>query len=214
MPDIEQSSETHPEEMTLGRRAKVVLSQNGEPMTYRDLITALWSTFPEYRDHSFSRHPREAEARREVRTRLGGLVRNNPDIFTATKADGIVLVGLAATSEDVADDAEEDEDDAEPGTPSVYWYTFPAYQRADGPYPIKIGWGKRPTDRIIRQSKTAMPEHPIVLGTREHVQAFDLERALHAVLVLRGRRIRTAPGAEWFSTTPAEVAELIGVLLG
>lgn len=196
------------EDLTLRDRAIAVLEKSGAPMTYRDLTTAIWDTYPDYRDHSFTRHATEAQARREVRVRLGGLVRNQPDLFTVTKSDGIVLVGLAASPLDVAEDEQDDEGGA---SPSIYWYSFPAYARTDGAFPIKVGRGGNPTERIARQV-TSMPEHPVVLGTFEHPQAHVLERALHAVLTLRGKQI-DAPGREWFSSTPSEISGLIKLLL-
>ena len=59
-----------------------------------------------------------------------------------------------------------------------------------------------------------MPEQPDILGTFEHGDVHNLERALHAVLTLRGKRKRDAPGAEWFVTTPEEIKELIQAVLG
>jgi hypothetical protein len=198
---------------TLREMVVTLLNKRGEPMTYRDLTNALWAHFPAYRDHTFTRNPKDKDARREVRTRLGGLVRNNPDLFTATKTtDNAVLVGLAATPQDVANEAEaEEEDDSEIAISSVYWYTFPAYQRIDAAHPIKIGHGKTPLDRI-NQQVTAMPEYPVILGTFEHENARILERALHAILSLRGKRI-SSPGAEWFQTTADEVRALINFVL-
>ncbi|WP_431273461.1 GIY-YIG nuclease family protein [Variovorax ureilyticus] len=156
----------------------------------------------------------EAKARREYRIRLGLLVKQSPSMFTATMSDGIVLVGLAATETETA--VEEDEEEIAESTgvqPAVYWYTFPAYKRPDGPFPIKIGRGNSPEIRIAQQV-TSMPEQPEVLGTYEHADVNNLERALHAVLTLRGKRKHDAPGTEWFMTTPQEVSQLIKVVLG
>jgi hypothetical protein len=90
--------------------------------------------------------------------------------------------------------------------------TFPAYKRADGPFPIKIGRGNSPEARIAQQV-TSMPEQPEVLGTYAHKDVASLERALHAVLTLRERRKRDAPGMEWFNTTPQEIGRLIKLVL-
>ena len=59
-----------------------------------------------------------------------------------------------------------------------------------------------------------MPEPLKILGTHEHSDEISLERALHAVLALRGKRKNDAPGPEWFVTTPAEIEALIGMVLG
>ncbi len=58
-----------------------------------------------------------------------------------------------------------------------------------------------------------MPEQPDILGKYEHHDTANLERALHCVLTLRGKRKSDAPGAEWFMTTPVEVSALIQVIL-
>jgi hypothetical protein len=61
---------------------------------------------------------------------------------------------------------------------------------------------------------TAMPEQPTILGTFEHNDPISLERALHSVLILRGKRKTDAPGTEWFITTPDEISALIQLVLG
>lgn len=191
-----------------------VLTQRGEQMSYRDLTDTLWAVYPEYRGHMVTLYESEKKARPEQRIRLGILVKENSGVFTATKSEGIVLVGLAATDADTVEDVdEEDAGDEKLATPAVYWYTFPAYKRQLVPYPIKIGRGKDPETRIGQQV-TAMPERPDILGTFEHKDVHSLERALHAVLTLRGKRKNDAPGAEWFVTTPEEIQELIQAVLG
>lgn len=183
-------------------------------MSYRDLTDAIWATYPSFRQHMLDLYQDEKRARTEQRIRMGMLVRDNHGVFTATKSEGIVLVGLAATEADVVEDvdegAAEDENTAEP---SVYWYTFPAYRKANGPYPIKVGRGSNPLARITQQV-TAIPEIPEILGTFPHPDNVNLERALHAILTLRGKRKKDAPGAEWFVTTPAELTQLIELVLG
>ena len=183
-------------------------------MSYRDLTDATWEAYPEFHRHMLGLYENEGKARSEQRIRMGMLVRDNPGVFTATRSEGIVLVGLAATEADVVEDVDEDIAISESAAaPSVYWYTFPAYRSASGPYPIKVGRGNNPMARIGQQV-TAMPEPPDILGTFEHADPSNLERALHAILTLRGKRKKDAPGAEWFVTTPEEVAGLINVILG
>jgi hypothetical protein len=59
-----------------------------------------------------------------------------------------------------------------------------------------------------------MPEQPVILGVYEHNDPVSLERALHSVLNLRGKRKTDAPGAEWFITTPDEILALIRMVIG
>lgn len=199
---------------TLRQMAITVLTQRDEPMTYRELTDAIWAAHPEFLQHMLELYQAEKKARSELRIRLGMLVRDNPLVFTATRSEGIVLVGLAATEADAAEDADDESvADESVVSPAVYWYSFPAYQRPSGPYPIKIGRGNDPLTRISQQV-TAMPEQPVVLGKFEHADTSNLERALHAILTLRGKRKKDAPGAEWFVTTPDEVGLLIETILG
>jgi hypothetical protein len=193
-----------------------VLQQSEQQMTYRELTNAIWAAFPVHRDHILQlADGDEKKARAEYRIRLGMLVKKGI-YFTATKSEGIVLVGLAATTADALEEEEEEEDDevaeASGAMPSVYWYTFPAYRTVTGPHPIKIGRGNNPELRI-NQQVTAMPEAPVILGTREHADTGNLERALHAVLALRGKRKTDAPGTEWFVTTHQEITEVIEFIL-
>lgn len=198
------------EAMTLRQMTLAILKQSGEQMSYRDLSEAIFKAFPDHRAHLLDLYDHdEKKTGREHRIRLGMIIRQSPTVFTATKTDGYVLVGLAASDTETLEEEDEEEIAEETGAlPAVYWYTFPAYKRTDGPYPIKIGRGTNPEARIAQQV-TSMPERPEVLGTHEHADVVNLERALHAVLALRGKRKHDAPGTEWFLTTPGEVQELI-----
>lgn len=216
MPDEQtpHTSEDQADDMTLRARTRAVLAANDGLMTYRDLTTALWDAYPDYKAHCFRRHPKESDARKEVRIRLGKQVRDYRQDFAATMSGGIVLVGLAATAQDFAAAADDDlEADAGTGPASVYWYTYQRYRASESRYPVKIGWGRDPEERVKRQT-TGLPEAATFLGKRTHEKAYELEQALHAVLKLRGHHLATAPGKEWFTTTSEEVEALVDMLLG
>lgn len=202
---------------TLRQQVVAVLTQRGEAVTYRELTDAIWQAFPEVLRHFLSLYQTKQRARREIRVRLGILVKESPASFTATMSDGRVLVGLAATDLDQweEEEEEEEEDAAASGgaMPAVYWYTFPAYLKGQGRFPIKVGKGNNAQARIAQQV-TAMPEKAVILGTFAHPSASNLERALHAVLTLRGKRKEDAPGAEWFVTTSAEIEDIIKKVIG
>lgn len=205
------------EASSLRQKMVAVLNQSGEPLTYRGLTQAIWNEFPDWHQYLLNHYEGDAtEARRRLRVRMGIEVREHPDVFAATKVDGIVVVGLAATENDAA--AEVEEEEAEEGhesgvMPAIYWYTFPAYKRTDGPYPIKVGKGANPEARIMQQV-TPMPEKPEVLGTYLHADADNLEKAVQYVLKVRGKKKADAPGAEWFLTTPQEITLAIQAVLG
>lgn len=201
--------------MSLRLKAINALEQRGEPISYRDLTELLWSIHPDLKEHLVQHYQSEQKARREMRMRLGMLVKDHPQTFSATMSEGLVLVGLAANINESLEDADSDDEDLQgsQGKPAVYWYSFPAYQSNAGPFPIKIGRGADPTARI-RMQVTAMPEQPNILGVYEHHDPVSLERALHSVLSLRGKRKTDAPGTEWFVTTPDEISALIQMVLG
>lgn len=201
--------------MSLRQKVIAVLQQHGEPVTYRELTDLVWSAYPEVKQSGLEHYKIESKARQEIRIRLGTFVKNYPQIFSATMSDGRVLVGIAPTQESELEETElEEEDSATTGVkPSVYWYTFPAYQASSGAFPVKIGKGNDPEARI-RNQVTAMPEKPIILGKYEHDDPMALERAIHSILILRGKRKTDAPGSEWFMTTPEEIEMLIKLVLG
>jgi hypothetical protein len=201
--------------MSLRLKTIAALEQRGEPITYRDLTDLLWNIHPELKEHLVQHYQSEQTACREMRIRLGMLVKDYPQTFSATRSEGLVLVGLAADLSESLDESDLDDEDLPQagGKPAVYWYTFPAYQSNSGPFPIKIGRGTDPQARI-RMQVTAMPEQPTVLGIHEHQDPVSLERALHSVLNLRGKRKTDAPGTEWFVTTPDEIQALIKMVLG
>jgi hypothetical protein len=198
---------------SLRQKMVAVLTRSGEQLTYRQLTDALWHDYPGFHDHMLSLNDgAENEARTKLRIRMGMEVRDHSNVFAATKVEGVVVVGLAATEDDAAVEVEEEEAVGQQ-VPSIYWYTFPAYHRAGAPFPIKIGKGANPEARIMQQV-TAMPEAPTVLGQFAHAEADSLEKALQYVLKVRGKRKADSPGVEWFLTTPQEIESLIGVIIG
>lgn len=202
------------EAATLREKMVAVLTQSGEQLTYRALTNEIFEKYPHFRDHMETLHPNDAtEVRRRVRIRMGIEVKEHPEVFSATKVEGVVVVALAATENDAAVELEEEKEDAAGVVPSIYWYTFPAYRKENGPYPIKVGKGADPLARIMQQV-TPMPEKPEILGTFQHADADNLEKAVQYLLKVRGRRKADAPGAEWFVTTPQEITLAIKAVLG
>ena len=91
------------------------------------------------------------------------------------------------------------------GSERVYAYTFSSYQRAAGPYPIKVGMTRAGSaeHRIAQQIGASNAETPILLLEISCDNASLLERSLHSRL--KSRHITDVPGKEWFRTTPAEI---------
>ncbi len=67
--------------------------------------------------------------------------------------------------------------------------------------------------RILSQGATAMPEAPRIALIIKTNQAFLLEKALHHILALRGKRVES-PGTEWFLTNPSDVEEIVQWITG
>ena len=68
----------------------------------------------------------------------------------------------------------------------------------DEDFPIKIGKTINDVEkRVLDQFKgSAMPEPPLILGKWNSSEFHHLERALHAVLKVRGKWITEASGVE------------------
>ena len=87
---------------SLRQKIIVVLTQRGEPMSYRELTDAVWATYPEYLEHMLSLYEKKRKARIEERIRLGILVKSDLGVLRPQRASDVV-VGLAATEADVDD---------------------------------------------------------------------------------------------------------------
>jgi len=98
------------------------------------------------------------------------------------------------------------------GSERVYAYTFSSYQRAAGPYPIKVGMTRAGSAerRIAQQLGASNAETPILLLEISCEHASLLERSLHSRL--KSRHITDVPGKEWFRTTPAEITRHLRAL--
>lgn len=59
---------------TLRQLTITVVTQRGEPISYRELTNALWAVFPKHREQMVSLYESERNARTEQRIRLGILV--------------------------------------------------------------------------------------------------------------------------------------------
>ena len=66
--------------------------------------------------------------------------------------------------------------------------------------------------RIIGQAGTCYPEFPHVALVIYCDDSAQMETALHAILKLQKKHIESAPGTEWFMTSPEEIEKLYHVL--
>lgn len=101
------------------------------------------------------------------------------------------------------------------GPESVYVYYFPAYRDqaallGHNEWPMKIGMTKTAvTPRLRDQCGTAMPEEPVLAMVYRTEDASNAERLLHSTLIARDRRIKGAPGKEWFQTSLTEIKAIL-----
>lgn len=97
------------------------------------------------------------------------------------------------------------------GDGSVYVYYYPTYKQLaelknEYCWPCKIGMTDGSLgERIMGQSSTAYPEYLHIGLEIKCDAARDVEKAVHAVLALRGKLLCNAPGSEWYLTNPEEV---------
>lgn len=93
----------------------------------------------------------------------------------------------------------------------IYAFTFPMIQKAEGPFPIKIGkTANSVADRVYGQCKgSAVFEAPVILGQWKAKRVSHAESAVHNVLKAKGKWREKAPGNEWFDTTLAEVDAIV-----
>jgi hypothetical protein len=89
-------------------------------------------------------------------------------------------------------------------------YRVKAISENEVVWPCKIGRTDRdPLQRVLSQASTALPEKPHISLIVKTDVASHLEAALHGILTVRNRRIDSAPGTEWFLTSPDEVLEIV-----
>ena len=99
------------------------------------------------------------------------------------------------------------------GRQVVYGWYLPAYRElaeinGKSRYPIKVGRSERNPEARVSESGGTLPERPVVGFVLRVESASQWERLLHARLSLRGQRIETAVGNEWFSTSIDELRDL------
>lgn len=89
------------------------------------------------------------------------------------------------------------------GPGSVYAYGYRC-----APDRMKVGYTDGDTiERIAAQITTSTPDKPVLFFEMRTDRSRALERALHAILVYRGKKV-TGGGDEWFLTTVDEIERL------
>ena len=93
------------------------------------------------------------------------------------------------------------------GSSSVYAYGYHC-----APDRLKIGrTDKDVIQRIVQQISTSTPDIPVLFLEIKSDKSQYLEKALHAILSYRGRKV-FGGGDEWFITSPKEIEQLYAYL--
>lgn len=106
------------------------------------------------------------------------------------------------------------------GESSVYVYFYDTYKKyaesmGQSVWECKIGrTEKDPLQRVFGQAGTCYPELPHVALIIKCDNSIQMESALHNILKLRNQWIESAPGTEWFLTSPKEIEELYHLVVG
>ena len=104
------------------------------------------------------------------------------------------------------------------GSNAVYVYYYDVYEqlaenKGNEEWPCKIGRTDRdPIQRVIGQAGTCHPELPHIALIIYCDDSSALEAALHSILKYKGKWLSTAPGTEWFLTSPQEIKEYYSML--
>jgi hypothetical protein len=104
------------------------------------------------------------------------------------------------------------------GKSSIYLYYLPLYRQNaerlnEKVWHCKIGRTDRdPLIRILTQASTALPEKPHIGLVFKTNYPLEYEHSIHCILTIRGRKIDSSPGAEWYLTSPDEVQEIISFI--
>jgi hypothetical protein len=109
------------------------------------------------------------------------------------------------------------------GDEEVYGFTFPSLQSLasvnnEPNYPVKVGFttdkdgGAFARIRGLMVEPAGFPERPNVLFVCRTWNGRALELAIHSRLRAQNRRIKTAPGNEWFKTNAPELIAICNEL--
>jgi hypothetical protein len=190
-----------------------VLKWCRRPLTYEEITDEIQKMYPEYWNELCSPWIGEDEVRRRLRVRIILVLEENLDIFTANLVDDVrVRVGLVAPDIRITEEGI-DCSHVPKEQLSLFWWTFPADQKADDPYRIEVRADVEAQVRATLSSATAPYDPAIILGKFDHPDPVLLERAVHKALELRGRVKLNAYGYSYIESTHEEISELVKCLV-
>jgi len=132
------------------------------------------------------------------------------------KSDAFISYRSLLRSNSMSENDFEDEKCTEigSGNETIYVYYYVTYRKyallqGKSEWCCKIGMTtKNIWDRIYSQSATCFPEEPYVALIIRCNDARKLEQTIHNILKMKNKQIETAPGKEWFITSPSEVKSI------
>ena len=143
-------------------------------------------------------------------------------IDTDASESGLGKLNLPAAVEGSAD--EEDSAEADEvvipvdqyvgvGKQFVYAFYLPTFRMAaeskgETRWPVKIGMTTTSVQQRVASHQTALPEIPEMAILIRSDNAALLERVIHGILTMRGRRMDESAGSEWFSTNEIELIDI------
>jgi hypothetical protein len=99
------------------------------------------------------------------------------------------------------------------GKQFVYAFYLPTFRAAaeakgESRWPVKIGMTTTSVEQRMASHQTALPEVPEMAILIRTDNAALMERVIHGILTMRGRRMDESAGSEWFSTNDDELTEI------
>lgn len=104
------------------------------------------------------------------------------------------------------------------GEETVYVYYYPIYKKYallnnQTEWQCKVGMTtKNIWDRIYSQAATCFPEEPFIALIIKCDDARAVETLLHKILKNKNKWIESAPGKEWFLTSPDEIENIYNAI--
>lgn len=105
------------------------------------------------------------------------------------------------------------------GNESVYLYYYDTYKelaelKGNYLWECKIGRTDiEPIQRVIGQAGTCFPEYPHIALVIHCEDSHKLEDVLHSIMKYQKKHVESAPGKEWFITSPEEIENLYITIL-
>ncbi len=128
-------------------------------------------------------------------------------------------VGNGKSEDQHKDEALLPEQELGSGSESLYAFYLPTYRRlaeinGEDRWLVNVGTTTGSVAALVGQHRASLPEAPTVALVVSTEDAAVLQRLVHMVLDLRGRRATSAGGPDWFLTNGEEIADIYRFAMG